>query len=667
MAAVQVISGRGGWPMSCFLAPDGKPFYGATFFPRASFKELLGKVAAVWKDKREDVLKDCERLTQAVRDHLASRQVPSQNPLNSEFIEGSIDDLYENFDTQRGGFSLAPKFPPNNGLPYMLYLRQRDGTKGVKKLDHMLMLTLDQMALGGIHDHVGGGFHRYSTDERWFLPHFEKMLYDNALLSVAYAQASVVYKNPDYERVARDVCDWVLREMTAPGGGFYSSLDADSEGVEGKFYVWNKSELEHILGPDTELFCRVFNTGDDGNFREEHSGTRTGMSILYLSRPLFQLAPELKLTEAALREKVDAWKKTLLAVRIKRVWPGLDDKELSAWNGLMISALARTAVLLNEPRYKDAAVKAAEFMLANQRTKEGRWLATHRQGLSKLPAYLDDHAFLALAFLDVYAATKDERWKNEAIGIVDVLDKHFSDPAGGGYFFVADDHEKLLARTKDPVDKAIPSGNGWAAQVLVRLWSLTGEERYRQKARALLGEFQGIMERAPHATESLLLAAAQYVDLERQKGLAAAVPIKNEPRAEAGPVTVELSAATTSFKRGASVPVAVKFTIQKGSHIQAHKPDDRFVKATHFTLLSKDLGDFGAADFPAPESIELPELGKLKIYSGEATGRAELKISPTAPLGKTALRVKAYFQACNDKECDQPQEVILSLPVEVGE
>jgi hypothetical protein len=333
----------------------------------------------------------------------------------------------------------------------------------------------------------------------------------------------------------------------------------------------------------------------------------------------------------------------------------------------MISALARSAVLLNEPRYKDAAVKAAEFMLANQRTKDGRWLATHRQGQSKLPAYLDDHAFLALAFLDVYAATRDDRWKNEAIGIVAILDQHFADPAGGGYFFVADDHEKLLARTKDPVDKAIPSGNGWAAQVLVRLWALTGEERYRQKARALLGEFQGMLERAPHATESLLLAAAQYVDLERQKGLAAAAPIKNEPRLERGPVTVEMSAATTTLKRGASVAVTVKFTIQKGSHIQAHKPDDRFVRPTHFTLLSKDLGEFGEADFPKPSSIEMPELGKVLIYSGEAIGRADLKISPNAPLGKTALRVKAYFQACNDKECDQPEEAILSLPVEVSE
>ena len=224
------------------------------------------------------------------------------------------------------------------------------------------------------------------------------------------------------------------------------------------------------------MFCRVFNVGDDGNFREEHSGKRTGVSILYLSKPLAALAPELKLSEAELRAKVDGWKKTLLAVRIKRVWPGLDDKILTSWNGLMISSLARGSVFLNEPRYKDAAVKAAEFSLANQRTPDGRWLATHRQGQSKLPAYLDDHAFMALAFLDLFAATKDERWKNEAISIVNILDKHFADPAGGGYFFVADDHEKLLARTKDPQDKAIPSGNGWAAQVLVRLWELTGDE-----------------------------------------------------------------------------------------------------------------------------------------------------------------------------------------------
>ncbi len=680
MTCVQIVSGRGGWPMSVFLTPEGKPFYGGTYYPpedygpRKGFKSLLNNVHDVWIKQNADLLKDAERMSDAVREQLASRKIAGQSTLDKDFLEATLGDIHDTFDPKRGGFSRAPKFPPNNGLPYLLYMKQRativsppPPAESVKNLDTMITLTLDQMDMGGIHDQLAGGFHRYSTDERWFLPHFEKMLYDNAMLSRSYAEASVVYKSPEYERVARDVCDWVLREMTSPEGGFYSTLDADSEGEEGKFYVWSKAEIEKLLGKDAETFCTIYNITEEGNFREEATGKKIPHNIPFLVKPLADVAKDLKLGEDDLLAKVNGWKKTLMAVRVKRVWPGLDDKILTAWNGLMIASLAKTSVLLNEPRYKEAALKAAEFTLKNQRTKDGRWLATHRKGQSKLPAYLDDHAFMAMAFIELYAATQDERWKNEAIALVDLLDKHFADPKGGGYFFIADDHEKLLARTKDPIDKAIPSGNGWAAQALVKLWLITGEERYHEKAKALFAEFQGAMERLPHAMESTLLAAAWFHDAEKQKGLLTKAEIKAEPKAKRGTVTVEMFAGATALKRGQSTPVAVTFTMEAGSHIQAHKPDDHFLKPTHFTLFNKDLGELKDEKYPEPGEITMPGAGKLKIYSGTVTGISQLSIPATAPLGKTAIRLEVYFQACDDKECESPQKVLLTLPIDIVE
>jgi hypothetical protein len=368
------------------------------------------------------------------------------------------------------------------------------------------------MARGGIRDHLAGGFHRYSTDEKWLVPHFEKMLYDNALLSLAYAEAAALYTSREYARVARETYDWVLREMSSPQGAFYSALDADSEGQEGKFYVWNKQEIDQVLGAESALFCLIYNVSAPGNFEDEVTGRERGLNILHLVEPIADHAVHLNTGEEELLKKMAACRAKLLAARAKRVRPGLDDKVLTSWNALMIASLARGGALLNEPRYKEAAARAAEFLLKHQRTGAGRWLATHRNGQSRLPAYLDDHSCLAVAFLELHKATQEPRWLDEAQAVVELLDKHFADRAGGGYFFTADDHEKLLARTKDPTDKAAPSGNGMAAQALVELAILSGESRYRQTARKLFEEFQGLMEQAPQAMESTLLALARYLD-----------------------------------------------------------------------------------------------------------------------------------------------------------
>jgi uncharacterized protein YyaL (SSP411 family) len=675
MTVVQLITKQGGWPMSVFMTADGRPFFGGTYFPpedrygRMGFVSLLNKVSDVWKTQNDKVVHDAERISDAVRDSLANKSIPSDGPLDDNLLTDAVQQLHENFDAQRGGFGNQPKFPPNNGLPLLLQLRELlNSGDPFTAINAMNTLTLDQMALGGIHDHVGGGFHRYSTDGRWLLPHFEKMLYDNALLSKAYAVASKTYGNPGYERVARDTYDWVLREMTDENGGFYSSLDADSEGEEGKFYVWDKKELDALLGADAATFCSIFNVLPSGNFKEEASGHDTGLNILHLTQPLAEHAKRLKTDEAGLSKQVDGWKAKLLAVRIKRIWPALDDKVLTSWNALMISSLAHGSVVLNEPRYKDAAVKAADFLLKNARTADGRWLATHRKGQSKLPAYLDDHAFMAVAFLDLFDATKDERWKKEAVQIIDLMDKHFSDAARGGYFFTSDDHEKLLARTKDPTDKAIPSGNGWAAIAHVRLAELTGEKRYSEKAVAIIKEFQGLMERAPQATESLLEALTLHLVAKKKRGESVRVPedVKDESSATKGAVKAELLAGYSALKRGSNVPIAVRFTVDNGWHMQAETPDDMSAIGAGYTLRSRALGQLAEPVFPLPKTLNAPELGgELKVYSGTVIAKASLSVSADAPLGRHALVVRAHFQACNDHVCQKPEEALLSLPIDV--
>jgi uncharacterized protein len=677
MTAVQLVTQRGGWPMTVFLTPDAQPFFAGTYFPpedymgRMGFKSLLQRVALVWKNQRADVLRDAERLSDGVREQMSNRRIIADGPLDRSLLENCIDRLNENFDPVQGGFSDRPKFPPNNGLPLLLYMIEQN-PEGDPRIKQMAALTLDKMALGGIHDHLAGGFHRYSTDERWLLPHFEKMLYDNALLSRSYAQASVVLKNPEYARVARGVYDWVLREMTSPEGGFYSTLDADSEGHEGKFYVWSRAEVDQVLGADSALFCEIYGIAKDGNFHEEATGEDTGLNIPHLAEPLSATAGRRGMSEADLRAKMDADKARLLAVRIKRVWPALDDKILTSWNALMMGSFARASEWLNEPRYKDAALRCAEFLLKNQRTADGRWLATHRKGESKLPAYLDDHAFLACGFMDLYTVTKDARWLQEARAVAKLMDTHFTGADGGGYFFTADDHEALLTRSKDPVDKAIPSGNGMAAQALVRLSVATGERAYAERAEALFEEFQGLMERIPHATESLLLAVGEYLDEESARGPAAPESIRDVQRIVAGAVTVEGFTGTSALRRGDSVPVAVRFTIENGWHVAAALVGDAKqevnVAPARISLASGGFGKFGPVNYPKAEMLKSPELGgELPVYVGTVVAGGLLTVRADAPLGKRALKLRVYAQACNDRACQAPLEAVLSIPVEIVE
>jgi uncharacterized protein YyaL (SSP411 family) len=506
MTAVQLLTGQGGWPMSVFLTPDLKPFFGGTYFPpddrygRPGFKRLLMALIDAWQNRRPDLLESAGQITQHLQ--AASAVKPSAGELRPELMRQAVANLRRVFDPRHGGFGSAPKFPHAMEMRLLLRAWKRLGDDDAL---HMARLTLDKMALGGMYDHLGGGFHRYSTDAEWLVPHFEKMLYDNALLSAAYLEAYQATGEPFYREVVEETLAYVLREMTSPEGPFYSTQDADSEGVEGKFYVWSLAEIETILGKETaQLFNDVYGVSADGNWE--------GHNILNRTRSLAQEAKLLRVSEAELRQKLAAARQKLLEVRNRRIWPGRDEKILTAWNGLMIAAFAQAAQVLDNPAYAAAATRAADYLLTRMRSADGRLLRTANSGgAPKLNAYLEDYAFLMDALVRLYEATFVPRWIAAARELADIMIAKFADKQGAGFFFTGEDHEALIARVKDMHDSSIPSGNSLAATALLRLGKLLGNREYLDKAEATLRGAVGLMESSSMAAGQLLIALDFYL------------------------------------------------------------------------------------------------------------------------------------------------------------
>ncbi len=498
MTATSLITGRGGWPNSLWLTTGKKPFYAGSYFPREDtagslgFKSVLLRLAQVWENNRGQIEAQADKITAAMKEVSQASTLEARGQLNDELLEAATISISSGFDWLSGGFGSAPKFPPHQIL--ILFLTRCRKGAGAAILP-MTTKTLDAMASGGIYDHVGGGFHRYSTDSRWFVPHFEKMLYDNAQLARVYAEAYLITGSERYSRIARQTCDWVLREMTDDNGGFYSALDADSEGQEGKFYLWRYDELEEILGAErAKEFADAYGFEEGGNFAEEATGEKTGANIAYLK------------TDDRTAQRLDVSRKMLLEARGKRIRPHLDDKILVNCNALMIAGLAFIGKNLSVPKYTEAAANAADFILQNMRTG-GRLAHSCRGGKTgDGGAYLDDYAFMADALLELYEATGETRHLDEAKELIETLIAHYQD-ARGAFFNTADDQEKLLVRTADPYDKAIPSGNGAAAAVLIKLAKITGDPNYLDRATKILNTFLGFMEQAPPHTAALLTAA----------------------------------------------------------------------------------------------------------------------------------------------------------------
>jgi uncharacterized protein YyaL (SSP411 family) len=486
--------------MSVFLTPDGKPFYGGTYFPPVDsrgmpgFPRVLRELHRAWAERREDVDRIADGMTERLQ--AGGLATPAAGELSATLLDQAARALAREFDPVHGGFLPAPKFP--HPMDLRLLLRQHARTGDPHAL-HIVRQTLDKMARGGIYDHLGGGFARYSTDARWLVPHFEKMLYDNALLASAYLEAYQATGEVEYARVARETIDYVLGRMTGPEGGIYSTEDADSEGEEGKYYVWTHAEINEVLGPDrAETFAYAYDVTESGNW--EHK------NILNLPKPIASSAKLLGKDEAALRAELHADRARLLAVRDRRVPPGKDTKILTSWNGLMIAALAEGGRILREERYLDAARRAAAFVLETLRGPDGRLLHAYKDGQARFNAYLDDYANMIDGLTRLFETTGESRWLVAALDLVRTLLDEFADPEHGGFFYTGRSHEALIARQRDAFDNATPSGNAMAATALLRLGALTGREDLTEAGRTTLRSVQLVLEQAPRAAGQSLIA-----------------------------------------------------------------------------------------------------------------------------------------------------------------
>jgi uncharacterized protein len=513
MEAVQGMTGHGGWPLNVFLTPEQVPFYGGTYFPpeprhgMPSWTQVLQAIAETWREHAAEIRAGGERM----RAQLAGggRLAPSAEPFDAGALDAAVARLRESFDPVNGGFGGAPKFPQASVVEFLL----RHGERA------MSVATLRAMARGGIHDQLGGGFHRYAVDAAWTVPHFEKMLYDNALLARAYLHGYRMTGEEDFARVCRSTLDWALREMRGPEGGFYSALDADSEGVEGRYYVWTARELEDALGEDADAAGRWLGVSEEGNFVDPHH-PEPGLCVL-TDRGRGR-APD-----HATRERIRA---RLLEARAGRTRPGLDDKRITSWNALMIAALADAGAVLEEPRYLEAAERCAEFVLRELRDGEGRLLRTYSNGQARIGAYLEDHAFLLEALVVLFEATCEERWLTETRALAEQTIERFADPERGGFFSTPSDGEALIARRKDLEDSPIPSGASSAAMGLLRLAQITGKERYERYALGVLALLHEIAPRHPASFGHLLQALQLH--LSPAAGLACAVPrVGRDPQA----------------------------------------------------------------------------------------------------------------------------------------
>ena len=489
MSVCQMMTGSGGWPLTIIMTPDKKPFFAGTYFPKESrygrtgMKDLILQVKQLWKTKREELLKSSEKISSAL---MSSSSFTDGNPLNEDVFKTAYKEFEERFDEEFGGFGNAPKFPTPHNLMFLLRYWKRYGN--VKALE-MVEKTLIEMRKGGIYDHIGFGFCRYSTDREWLVPHFEKMLYDQALLVMAYSEAYQSTKKNFYKETAEEILTYIMRDMTSDEGGFYSAEDADSEGEEGKFYLWTTDEIKEILGNDSEIFIKFFNVEKEGNLPDGEAGlidsvhnTRSDKNILHIKKGLSEFAVENDIDEKEFKKMLENGRQKLFEVREKRIHPYKDDKILTDWNGLMISAFSKAAQVFGKNIYSDYAVKAADFILLKMFDAGGRLLHRFRESDAAIFANVDDYVFFTAALLDLYETTFEVKYLKQALRLNDDLIEHFWDEERGGFFFTPGYGEKLITRQKEIYDGAIPSGNSVAMLNLLRIARITMNNSFEEKA-----------------------------------------------------------------------------------------------------------------------------------------------------------------------------------------
>jgi len=644
MTATQLLNHRGGWPNSLFLTPDLKPFFAGTYFPpedahgRPSFPRVLDIMQREWSENRAEVERIAGELAEAISELEAGQQTPPMQP-DSISVERVLASLRGRYDGLNGGFGGAPKFPPYIRLKLLLAEAQRLDDELFRRI---ALHTLETMAHGGITDQVGGGFHRYATDAGWKVPHFEKMLYSQAQLTQLYVRAYAITGQERWRRAAAQILSFVEREMTAKEGAFYSALDAETEGEEGRYYTWTEDQLGDVLGDDIGLFMDVYALAP---MPEGEAG------VLYIENSPREVAVELDLDTAELYAHLDAMRTALYKARRARIYPLVDDKAIAAWNGMMIGAYAYAYEVLKEPTYRSAAERAALFVLEHMRRSDGGLLRVERAGQAQYDGYLDDYAFMVDGLLALYQATGTTRWLDEAQALADQMLARFWDDEIGGFFF-SQSAADLIVRSKSAQDGALPSGNAIAVHALFDLAQATGEARYEQLARRTLYVFGGMMRAQPEAFVHMVAAVERLGDT-------AGVDTANESVATDSIVAMHVR--RTSIQHGRS-GIAVNLQIRDGWHINAHPARGDFIIPTSLTLNADAALTDVQLRYPPSQTLFFPALNEtLAVYSGQVALTAHWKKTPTA---QGALRLLVQYQACDDRRCLPPAELRYNMPLE---
>lgn len=686
----------GGWPLSMFITPEGKPIAGGTYFPpkakggHPGFLTVLNNVHKQWSENKTQVEKNAEMLTAEVRRTMKPRVPTEKIPLKRELVDDVISAVVETHDSKYGGIDFhmqspnSPKFPTPSKLALLQYaIRHTEKNNAEKPLYH----SLDAIANGGIRDHLEGGFHRYSTDRRWHVPHFEKMLYDQAQLADVYTEAFRQSKNDYYREVAEGVFHFVLTKMTNKQGGFYSALDAETDGVEGSYYVWSKKEIEAILDKENaRLFFAFYSLNEPRVFEHGY--------VLHMTKSLKDVAEANEITVKALQKKLAASRKLLLAQREKRPALLLDDKVLTSWNGLMIRALANGGVVLKRNDYLDAARKSARFLLTELRNDKGQLQRTWREKKSKLNAYVDDYAFLIDGLLALHQATQEEEWLAAATQLADEQIKLFWDDKANGFFFTSHHHEELIARTKNAYDAVLPSGNSVSARNYLKLAALTKNKKYQQTAESILNLFATNLKTMPRGSSNMAIAMGEFLDVPQQKTALPKEPApeKSDSKKEAKTSslsmesTILLVSAETKGKKkkknekvslrtyistrrlpaGKRCRIALILKIDKGWHINSNLRKPKFVIPTSVTLKTKQGSKLVNMQYPKGKKLVVEGFDEPSIvYENEVRFYGEIEIPAKAAGKMEELEIKVRYQACNEKNCLAPKTVKMKAKIRI--
>lgn len=692
---------NGGWPLSMFLTPDREPFAGGTYFPptdqggQMSFPRVLQRVHELWSKDKNQVSQSAKIIAKEVARLQKEEAAVEPILIESKLVQAGIKSINSGYDEEFGGIDFSevnpnsPKFPMVSKLILLQYeLQSSSQNTKSEESAKVLYHTLDAMANGGIYDHLGGGFHRYSTDRYWHVPHFEKMLYDNGQLTSLYANAFDKTGNIQYKKVTEGIVDFVLREFTDPKGGFYSALDAETDGVEGKHYAWSLSEIKNSLGEDYSLFAEFYGLNEPQRFEHGY--------VLHRVISLKKFAEEKKLPSEVIENKLTTMGQNLHAIRNKRKPLLVDDKILTSWNGLMIEGMATAGRVLKRPDYTAAAEKAAQFILDHMRNQQGHLYRSYRAGQPRLNAYLDDYAFLAQGLLALHEATGKQKWFDQARQLTDLQIELFWDAKEHGFFFTSHDHEQLIARTKNAYDGAVPSGNSISTRNLIKLYKLTNQEKYRQHADQTLQLFGRIIKRYPGRCSQLVQAVGEYLESSpnTQNQSAIRIPMgdfvsiqethqeedqHSEQLAAVNPGVELLLAAglgqtakkkelvsakpylsVDKLQSGKTCKVAVVLTIEDGWHINTNPSKPDFLVPTTFTIKSSQNIKLGNVKYPKGHAFNVTGFDEpLQVYEKQVIIRGTLEVPANSGGKEEVLELKIKYQACNDKSCIRPTTISL--------